>query len=429
MTEAVKKKVIKAFVIIFRLIIGATFAVSGWAKAVDPFGFVLKVGEYLDVWELPVPHEAIVAGCVALACVEFCTGVMLAAGCLKRLSVWVAAALILFMLPLTVYIAIENPVADCGCFGDLWHISNTATLLKNVVLGMMIAFLLVHNREVNGLYPAEIQWITITLTYAFPLYLALTGYQVQPLVDFRPYKIGTEIFASQSSDSETEYIYEKNGQREHFSLENLPDSTWTYVGESSPKESNSFDSGISVYDADGNDVTSDIVSADMPQLFLIIPEPGMHYLSYAHNVSRLYEYCLKHGIEMTGVIDGTDDKPERWMDWCRPEFKVYTADPIALKQLVRGPEALVYTEGGIIRWKRTLSSMPYSILSDKPGNVLAQLRSPDDGYLHTWALAIYACSMIVCYMLGLSPKVIRLFLRRCFIISDKPQAKKSEIDL
>lgn len=411
MTEAVKKKVIKAFVIIFRLIVGATFAVSGWAKAVDPFGFVLKVGEYLDVWELPVPHEAIVAGCVALACVEFCTGVMLAAGCLKRLSVWVAAALILFMLPLTVYIAIENPVADCGCFGDLWHISNTATLLKNVVLGMMIAFLLVHNREVNGLYPAEIQWITITLTYAFPLYLALTGYQVQPLVDFRPYKIGTEIFASQSSDSETEYIYEKNGLREQFSLENLPDSTWTYVGESIPEESNSFDSGIGVYDSEGNDVTSDIVSADMPQLFLIIPEPGMHYLSFAHNVSRLYEYCLKHGIEMTGVIDGTDDKPERWMDWCRPEFKVYTADPIALKQLVRGPEALVYTEGGIIRWKRTLSSMPYSILSDKPGNVLAQLRSPDDGYLHTWALAIYACSMIVCYMLGLSPKVIRLCLK------------------
>ena len=429
MTEEVKKKVIKAFVIIFRLIVGATFAVSGWAKAIDPFGFVLKVGEYLDVWGLPVPHEAIVAGCVALACVEFCTGVMLATGCLKRLSVWVAAELILFMLPLTVYIALENPVADCGCFGDLWHISNTATLLKNVVLGMMIAFLLVHNREVNGLYPAEIQWITITLTYAFPLYLALTGYQVQPLVDFRPYKIGTEIFASQSSDSETEYIYEKNGLREQFSLDNLPDSTWTYVGESSPEESNSFDSGISVYDADGNDVTSDIVSADMPQLFLFIPEPGMHYLSYAHNVSRLYEYCLKHGIEMTGVIDGTDGKPERWMDWCRPEFKVYTADPIALKQLVRGPEALVYTEGGIIRWKRTLSSMPYSILSDKPGNALAELRSPDDGYLHAWALVIYLGSMILCYLLGLSPKVIRLFLRGCFIISDKPQAKKSEMDL
>lgn len=67
-----------------RLAAGAVFVVSGWAKAVDPAGFIIKVGEYLSAWDLQVPHEAIVAGCIALSALEFATGIILASGCLKR---------------------------------------------------------------------------------------------------------------------------------------------------------------------------------------------------------------------------------------------------------------------------------------------------------------------------------------------------------
>lgn len=412
MTDSTKEKLRRAVVVALRLIVGFTFVISGWAKSIDPFGFVLKVGEYLNAWGLNMPHEATVAGSVTLACVEFCTGVCIATGCLRRLSVWIAAAMMLAMLPLTLYIAVANPVADCGCFGDLWHISNWASFSKNVVLTAMIAWLMFNNRRSGSLYPAPMQWIAITLSTAFPLFLALAGYQIQPLVDFRPYKTGTRIFSSAGTDGTAAYIYEKDGQRQTFTLDMLPDSTWTFIGEEKPAGSDSFDAGISVYDDEGNDVTDDIVSDTSRQLYLIIPEPGMHYLSFAHYVSRLYRYCQNNDIEMIAVVDGDPERFSRWTDWSRPDFKVYTADPVALKQLVRGPEALVFTDGGIIRWKRTLSSMSYGYRPGSEKRLLSELPSPDDGFIHWTAAASYLGAMLVLYMLTLSPRLLRLFMRR-----------------
>ncbi len=403
----------KFLVVLCRVLVGATFIVSGWAKAIDPFGFVLKVAEYLSAWNLDAPNEVIIAGCVTMACLEFCIGISLVTGILRRLNTLTAAALMIFMLPLTFYIALTDPVDDCGCFGELWHISNWATFGKNIVLSAMIAYLLTSNRLVSSLYPAPMQWLAIVFSCAFPLFLALVGYHVQPIVDFRPYKIGTEIFASAIDDSiPTYYIYEKDGKSERFLLEALPDTTWTYLGVEGLENDNTFDGGIEVLNADDEDVTADIVSHDKQQLFLIISEPSMHYLSFVHKVSRLHEYCLQRDIEMIGVISATSSRLERWYDWCRPDFEVYTADPIALKQLVRGPEGLVFTENGIIRWKRTLSSMPFSEIYDEEQYELSELPSPDDGIMHATAAFFYVLAMFVLYLLSLSPRILKFFMRR-----------------
>ena len=163
-----------------RIVTGVTFIVSGWAKAVDPWGFIIKVGEYLSVWHLSVPHEAIVTGCAALACIEFATGIMLATGSLKRSSAVVATAMMALMLPLTVYIAVADPVADCGCFGDLWHISNGATLAKNVVLTALAIYLLLRNRTVPGLYAAPCSGSSSRGRWHSPWYWSLPATMCSP---------------------------------------------------------------------------------------------------------------------------------------------------------------------------------------------------------------------------------------------------------
>ncbi len=394
-----------------RLIVGCTFIVSGWSKAIDPWGFVIKVNEYLAVWGLTVPHEAVAAACVALACIEFLTGILLATGALKRTSAIVAMAMMVVMLPLTLYIAVADPVADCGCFGDFLIISNWATFGKNIVLTALTAYLLVRNHSVRGLYPAAIQWLVIAVSLTFPLFLALTGYQIQPLVDFRPYKLGTEIFSgSQEGASTAYYIYEKDGQREQFALDALPDSTWTFVEATDQADGDGFGGGIAVNDADGYDVADEIIE-DGRQLFLIVPEPDMHYLIHAHYVERLAEFARRTRVGFIAVVGAQGVDMERWADWTRPDFPVYTADATALKQLVRGSEALIYTDGGTIRWKRTLRSMPGKLPDSTSATVLDSLDAPDDGRMHTLVLLIYIASMLIIYLLGLSPKVIRLFAR------------------
>lgn len=69
-----------------RLLTGAVFILSGWAKAVDPRGFVYKIGEYLAVWGIDrlIPYELVILGAVVLSVVELTIGVLLATGCLRR---------------------------------------------------------------------------------------------------------------------------------------------------------------------------------------------------------------------------------------------------------------------------------------------------------------------------------------------------------
>lgn len=111
-----------------------------------------------------------------------------------------------FMLPLTLWIAVSNPVADCGCFGDAFLLSNWATFWKNVGLSVGLIWLWRYNRKIICLITPALQWICIVGSCIFIVTIELFGYMVQPLIDFRPYKIGERIVDSEESFEEDHNI-------------------------------------------------------------------------------------------------------------------------------------------------------------------------------------------------------------------------------
>ena len=132
---------------IARIIVGACFIFSGFAKADDPWGTVFKIEQYLSAWGLSEPRSLVVAAAFALAGLEFMLGVALILGIYRRIAPKGIALMMIVFLPLTAYIAITSPVDDCGCFGDAWVLSNTATFLKNVVLAALTVPLLLWMTE------------------------------------------------------------------------------------------------------------------------------------------------------------------------------------------------------------------------------------------------------------------------------------------
>ena len=58
----------------------------------------------------------------------------------------------------------------------------------------LIVYLAAYNRSVAGLVPAPVQWLAISVSLLFPFFLAFVGYNTQPVVDFRPFKLGTQMF-------------------------------------------------------------------------------------------------------------------------------------------------------------------------------------------------------------------------------------------
>lgn len=391
-----------------RLIVGCTFIVSGWAKAIDPWGFLIKAGEYLQTWGWTLPREFVLVGCVGLSCVEFITGILLLTGSLKRTAPILAGSMMTFMLPLTLYIAIKNPVSDCGCFGDFITISNWATFWKNVVLTALIVFLIIKNKTVSGIYHPVVQWIVVLVSALFPLSLSFAGYHIQPLVDFRPYKVGSVLAGrNQTEGYEEFYVYEKDGKETTFSLAELPDSTWTFV-DVVTRDKEIDDSGFDVRRSDGSPI--DLGEEYEKLLLLIVPEPDLQFLSRARFANQLNEFALGNDADMVAITGAYGATLESWVDLTRPDFPVFSADATALKQLVRGDAALVYTRNDTIEWKYNIAAVDNELFSLPDG--LDGLNAVDNGKIHNIILASYVGALLLIYLLSLSPKALKLIARK-----------------
>jgi len=332
---------------------------------------------------------------------------MILLGAFKRWAVWTAAAFMVFMLPLTAYIALADPVDDCGCFGDFLILSNWASFLKNIAISAAVVYLVIRNRAVRGLLPAPIQWMAMSASVAFPLYLSFVGYNIQPLVDFRPFKTGTTIFTPfEDYIEEMEYIYEKDGIERQFALDELPDSTWTFV-DAVEINDDSKTAAISVFDVNGNDIARELKEDSSDHLYIIVPNPDLQFISRARFVNELADYGRRHDCTIIGLVGVDGDALAEWEALVRPRFPVYTVEDTSLKMLVRGTGALVFTREGRIVWKRTLASIDASLLdSNVEGNILDSISPVDDGRLHLWACGIYLAVILLVYLLGQSPKLL-----------------------
>lgn len=398
---------------LLRIVTGSVFIISGWSKCVDINGFCLKITEYLTAMGLELPEEIILAGATGLSVVEFVTGIMLSTGCLRRVAVWTATAFMAVLLLLTVWTAAADPVSDCGCFGDFIYLSNTATLIKNIFICVAVGLLWAYNRKRGGLFPAAGQWLVITVSWIYPLWIAYAGYQTQPLVDFRPFHTGTMLFGNGDDTSEEQFIYERDGRRESFPLDALPDSTWTFVGSETAVADRE---NITVYTSEGEDITEDFAEtlAESPGvLLLVVNDPEGQFMTRAHYLQELCNYLRTDGIEMYALVGASGATFNRWKRLTRPNFEAFEAEDTALKMLVRGQAGLVYLRNGRIEWKMTLGALspdlPYRRIP--AAEAMDAIRPVDSGAQMLGLTALYLGSMLLLYLLGLSPKMLKLLLR------------------
>ncbi|MDE6497362.1 MAG: DoxX family membrane protein [Muribaculaceae bacterium] len=388
-----------------RIIVGSAFILGGWAKCVDPYGTLYKMLEYIHAWGMyTMPREPVVMAAVALGVAELTIGVCCITGVLRHSAAVAATAVMCFMLPLTGYIAIANPVSDCGCFGDLLILSNTATFIKNIVLMAACVWLLLRNNCCHGLFMRQLQWLPLVATAVYALVLAAIGYNVQPVVDFRPYPVGT-VMTHSGDDEITALEYSRDGVTRTFDIDELPDSTWSYLGP--VVEPGEGESGIAVFDSEGEE--ADIFETEGTQLIFVVPDPGEHFLTRARFANELARYASLHGVESAAIVGTSASGIREWSLLAAPEFDVYSADDTDLKTLVRGDIAAVYLHDGKIVWKRNLASLDTDIAdyAAPDVNALDMLDVPDNGTLATVITAVYIVVLMVGIVVTATARIMR----------------------
>lgn len=240
-------------------ICGFVFFISGILKLMDPTGAGLVMDSYLDFLHIGFLGFASKGLGVAFALTETILGTALITGVWRRSTAIVVCCLQIFFTLLTLILVIFNPPMDCGCFGEAIHLTHLQTFLKNLVLCVLLSIAFIPLKNLGRPKPRKFVSFGIVCisVSAFAIYSLL----YLPLMDFTAFKPGTALTAAKAEiDGESDdafksvFIYEKDGVQKEFTLEELPDSTWTFVSTQTiqKQELNTLGATLSFYDEHGN---------------------------------------------------------------------------------------------------------------------------------------------------------------------------------
>lgn len=398
---------------LIRLLIGGVFIFSGFVKAIDPWGSYYKFLEYVNQFGLAQLEPFLMFFGVTIAIFEFMFGIFILTGCYRKMAPWILSITMCLFTPLTFYLWVTDNIKDCGCFGDAIQISNGASFLKNLFLLIGLIYLIKYNKKFHNYYGRAVQWIVVVLSFSFPAMVAFAGYFYQPLIDFRPYKVGTSILGDTTNTSNIEdnftFIYEKNGAKKDFSIDSLPDESWNFVervqkGDISSKLSIH---GISIIQ-DGEDIADKLVPKDGEVIFLLFPDLNDVDISFTYMINEMYEAAKVRGINMIGLTSASEDEIKNWNDLSMASYKLYTIDDSELKQLARGNPSIVFIKDGKIRWKRTLQSISKDMVVIDDSDLSASTYAVDNGRVLYYLVFGYIGSMIILFFINRTHKVFKI---------------------
>ena len=174
MKRKIRNKIVGAVVNVSRLLLSFTFILSGTVKLIDPEGTEYKIQDYLAVLgfgdtlfaSIPLLLAVLFSAC------EFVFGIYMLFGIQRRLTSTAMLLFLIFMTPLTLYLAVANPIADCGCFGDAIKLTNWQTFGKNVVLLASVVMVLRYYRLMRRVMTKRHQWTVSIYSWTFALVFA-----------------------------------------------------------------------------------------------------------------------------------------------------------------------------------------------------------------------------------------------------------------
>jgi uncharacterized membrane protein YphA (DoxX/SURF4 family) len=353
---------------ISRILLGLVFIFSGVVKAIDPLGTVYKIEDYLKAFggfftEL-LPMAEVAAW--ALIILELLLGVCMVLNIRTQWTAWVSLLFYLVMTPLTLYIALTNPVSDCGCFGDAVVLTNWQTFWKNVVLIILAIILVACRKHTRQLWSNWMELVLTVLTIvAAVAFMTWTRLHL-PLKDFRPYKVGNHLptLMEYPEDAEPDvyeysFVYEKDGVEQTFTLENYPkgDSTWTFVRSNSKLIKKGYEPPIhdfEIINAEGEDLTWDILESEEPVTLVVMYDLKKADKKQMAKVEALLgDEAMRQEGDEAGVYiltgSGTDDIINFCLEYPALSDYICTCDPVTLKTIVRAnPGAIIVQNGTVI---------------------------------------------------------------------------------
>ena len=342
--------------------------------------------EYFDFLHIGFLDGAAKHIAEAFSLTETIVGTALITGSWRRTMA--SAALILqgFFTLLTLALVIFNPEMDCGCFGEAIHLTHMQTFLKNIILCILLCIYCFPKSALGE--PLKKKYVSFTVVTAAVLLFAAYSWQYIPLVDFTDFKPATALHAGGVAEDSGEdlyeavFIYEKDGQQQQFSLDNLPDSTWTFVSTETimTSDGSHSEANLSFYDAEGN--YHDERAAEGRVMIVSVYDIDMARGRWNRSAAFI-ERAEKAGFKTLVLVASTPEEmqkkfyilPEETVDILAPNL--YYSDYKTLITMNRSNSGVTYFSGGFLIRKWSRAARP----SEKE---LKDIYSGDDTEIVIW---------------------------------------------
>lgn len=274
---------------LLRYVLGAIFLVSGLVKAIDPVGFSFKLEEYFSpaVLNLPFlePFALLLAAIISAS--EALLGLFLLTGRRLKTVLNILIGLCVFFAFLTFYSAYFNKVIDCGCFGDALKLTPWMSFAKDIIL--LMGLLMLRFSKQDKIQVGKLSLIPEILGAATLFFVLFWGLTNEPLIDFRDYKVGTDLAEERRKAAENPPVFtqiyhlknQKNqaervvAQEEFLQEKELwqPGTDWKILPEKTETklQSAGYETEIrklQITDSRGKDLTDSVLAATQAVLLL-----------------------------------------------------------------------------------------------------------------------------------------------------------------
>lgn len=327
-------------------ICGFVFFLSGILKLMDPVGAGLVMDSYLDFLHIGFLGFASKPLAFLFALAETIVGTAMITGVWRRITAIIALSLQGFFTLLTILLAIFNPVMDCGCFGEFIHLTHVETLVKNLVICALLSYAYLPMRNLGR--PLKRKYVSFGVVCTSVLAFAIFSLSRLPIIDFTDYEPGAQILSADANVADEAFdamfIYEKDGVQQEFTLENLPDSTWTFVSTQTIQNKDLKSSGATLSFYDNDKEYQDSLAVQGNVMVISIYDPQMRQKKWDAAV-RMAENARESGFNPMILVAGI---PEQIEGKVTGDIPVYFSDYKTLITLNRSNAGATWLSHGYI---------------------------------------------------------------------------------
>lgn len=350
-----------------RIIVGIVFIYSGFVKGIDPLGSDYKFTDYFNAFGMGWMNATTLFFSFALSLVEFLIGIALLFNLWVSRMAWGSLLFMAFFTPLTLVLALTNPVSDCGCFGDAMILTNWQTFWKNIILLLLAIMIFMYRKEYKSSLPLVGQFSFLALAGAGMLCLSVYCYRHLPVLDFRPYAVGKNITEGMRLPEGAEpdqyevtlkYKNKQTGEVQSFTEENYPwqdTLNWEYESSSERLVKKGYITPIHdlviEHPTLGN-ITEEILEDDNHTILAVAYNLTQSDVQYQPAINRLAEYAQEKEIRFYGLTSSSERDIETYKKRYHVPYEFCTADEIQLKTMIRSnPGVIILREGTILdKW-------------------------------------------------------------------------------